>query len=121
MLGALPQPVGLRRGAAMRDRPGMSLQSQLPIAAAILLIVLAAALTAVAHHEIRRQARTLATTRLTNVMDRLSANTAASVPRSLELMRRASADSTVVRLLTDRASVDTAGVAEQLARAIGAH
>ena len=105
----------------MRDRPGMSLQSQLPIAAAILLIVLAAALTAVAHHEIRRQARTLATTRLTNVMDRLSANTAASVPRSLELMRRASADSTVVRLLTDRASVDTAGVAEQLARAIGAH
>jgi PAS domain S-box-containing protein len=104
----------------MRDRRSLSLQVQLPLAAAVLLILLAGALTLVAHHELRRQARRLATARLTNVMDRLSASTAASIPRSLDLMRRASEDPRVIHLLGPHQPGDTVGLAATLARAVGA-
>jgi len=87
----MPMPPASRR----------SLQVWLPVAAALLLLGLATALTLVYRYEARRLATELAASRLFTTVDRIATSVGTGVPRSLDAFGRMAGDTGVVRLLQD--------------------
>ena len=77
-------------------RSRSSLQFQMPFAAAMLLLLLAAALTFVAVREVRRQTRNTASARIASAADRLATSTLASVDQVMSRLRELALDPNVI-------------------------
>ncbi len=98
----------------MPTRRRSSLQAQLPLAAALLLLGLASVMTLVSYYQVRGQARELAASRLDRVAERLAASVGLTAPKAIRQIEAVAGLRAAIAAAVGRAPFDSAILRQRL-------